>query len=69
MLQRIRECLNALPFVPFTILTADGRSYEIKTRDHLAVGRGIVIVLRDDDSSVTLSGLLITGVEVAATAA
>ncbi len=63
MISRIRQLLAVNPFVPFTIRMADGRTIQVPTRDHIAVGRSGVIVFDDHDNFEILSGLLMTGIE------
>lgn len=60
--------MQASPFVPFVIHTADGKSYEVPHPDHVSVHfkLGKVEVSRDDDSYVIISDLLITAVETKA---
>jgi len=44
---------------PFTIRTADGREFEVPTRDHIAISpRGSFVQVFDDDDSVTSIPLL-----------
>jgi hypothetical protein len=65
MLRKIQELMQATPYVPFVIHTADGKSYEIPHPDFVSVHikLGQAIVSWDGDHYVTLSGLLISGVE------
>lgn len=66
-IDQLKARIKARPFVPFTILTADGRSFQAPHEDFVSQspsGRTI-IVYTGDDSHVLLDGLLITGLEVA----
>jgi hypothetical protein len=66
MLERIKEYLRAAPFVPFKILTSDGREYLVPTSDHAFVPPlkySRVIVFDDADHETHLSVLHIVGVE------
>ena len=61
-LNPIRERLhNGLS--PFIITTTDGRTFEVPHPDYIAVGKGVVVVLRDDDTSVKIDGLHIVSIE------
>lgn len=57
----IRKLLEAQPFVPFTIHTADGGQVRVPTPDHVLVfpQGSRVLVTHDDDSYDVFSGLLI----------
>ena len=59
----IRKHLSTTPFVPFTILMADGREYPVPRIDHIYVPpAGSRVVVSDDKGLVAvLPGLLITG--------
>ena len=60
-IQRLRE---TEPFEPFSVLTADGQEYPVGHPEYISQtpsGRLITIGL-DDDSTVTLDLLLVTGV-------
>jgi hypothetical protein len=65
MVERIRQLLHAVPFVPFKIQTTDGREYIIPTSDHAAVRpTGTrVIVFGDAEQDIHLSSLHIVAVE------
>ncbi len=63
-IQEIQRLRSAKPFEPFRVLTTDGESYEVRHPECLGQtpsGRLILIGL-DDDSSVTLDLLLVTGI-------
>jgi hypothetical protein len=62
----IRQLIQARPFVPFTIHTADGGQVRVPTSDHVLVTPqgGRVIVSHDDDTYDVLSSLLISRVTV-----
>jgi Tfp pilus assembly protein PilP len=64
-IQEIQRLRSAQPFEPFRIVTADGRSYDVRHPEYLGQtpsGRLITIGL-DDDSTVTLDLLRVTGVQ------
>ena len=67
MLSEIRNLINATPFVPFTIHTANGRAFRVPTIDHIAVppAGGPVFVFGDKDGEFdVLSPLLIAHLSV-----
>ena len=67
-IDQLRARIKARPFVPFTILSADGRSYIVPHEDFVSLspsGR-TVIVYTGEDSHVVLDGLLIAGLEFSA---
>jgi hypothetical protein len=65
MVEKIRQLLDSVPFVPFKIRTTDGREYLVATSDHAAVRPSgtRVLIFGDDDKDVYLSGLHIVAVE------
>ncbi|MBI3881663.1 MAG: hypothetical protein HY301_16565 [Verrucomicrobia bacterium] len=67
MKTRIRDLLNATPFRPFIIRTADGREYRIDHPDFvLAASDTPQVVIEEPDGRVHfLSVLLISSVELA----
>ena len=62
----IRDRLNAVPFLPFVIHTADGREYPVPTGDHAHVypNGNRVCVYTDDGHEFILPSLLISGIRV-----
>ena len=66
MVPGIRKLVKAAPFVPFTIVTADGKAFRIATVDHIAVPPkgGRVFVFGDDGDYDVLSALLIARLNV-----
>lgn len=59
----VRELLNKVPFRPFTIHLADGRSFEVPTPDHARVIPGARVWVYSDASYMdVLPGLLISGI-------
>lgn len=62
----IRKLIEAKPFVPFTIHTADGAQLRVKTVDHVAVlsPASRVFVYDDEGSYDILSPLLISRLSV-----
>jgi hypothetical protein len=65
MVEKIRQLLGQVPFVPFSIRTTDGREYVVATADHAVVrpSGSRVIIFGDDDKDIYLSGLHIVAVE------
>ena len=66
MTKDIRDRLEAQPFLPFVVHTADGREYEVPTLDHAHVspGGGRVSIWADDGTEHILPALLISGLKV-----
>jgi hypothetical protein len=63
-IQEIQHLRSAQPFEPFRVLTADGKEYDVGHPEYLGQtpsGRLITIGL-EDDSTVTLDLLLVTGI-------
>ena len=65
MIADIRQCLQAVPFEPFLIVTSSGKRYRVATADHADINPqgSRAVVWFDDESSVTLSGLHIAAIE------
>jgi hypothetical protein len=65
MIATIRELLRARPFVPFYVLTSGGNRYRVGSPDHADINpKGSqVVIWFDDESSITLAGLHIVGLE------
>jgi hypothetical protein len=59
----IREALHKLPFEPFVIRLADGRSLPVPHPDFVAVGRRRVVVISKDDSTAMIEPLLIVSLD------
>jgi hypothetical protein len=64
-LQHIRDRLWP-SFQPFTIHLSDGRSFDVPHRDFIAVGRGVVSVIDQQDVQHTLDAPHIVSVNDAA---
>jgi hypothetical protein len=65
-IEQFRATLHQLPFRPFTIRMADGRSLEVAHRDFIAQspsGRTVIVVQADESYSV-LDMLLMSELEV-----
>ena len=62
----IRKLIDAEPFVPFTIHTADGGALRVHTVDHVALSQagGRIIVFGDEDDYHVLSPLLVARIAV-----
>ena len=66
MTNDIRQRLLAQPFLPFVVYAADGREYNVPTRDHAHVypsGSRVSIYTADDHECI-LPGLVISGLKV-----
>jgi hypothetical protein len=59
----IRRHLETVPFVPFSIRTADGREYPVPTIDHIYLPPtgGRVVISDHEGTVIVLPGLLISG--------
>ena len=70
MTNDIREMLAARAFQPFMVHTADGREYNVPTPEHAHVSPrgGRVSIWADDDTTIILPGLLISGLKIPANA-
>jgi hypothetical protein len=70
MIGDIRKLLQAEPFEPFYIVTSAEKRYFVASHDHagFSPGGSRVIVWFDDESSVTVPGLHIAGIEQGAAA-
>ena len=64
-LQPLRARLGP-PFQPFTIRTSDGRRFDVPHPDFIAIGRGVVSVIDQEDVSHTLDALHIVSINEAA---
>lgn len=62
---QVCERLARTPFEPFRLVTTSGKSYEVPTSDHGGVLRALrmVLVARDDASTVQLHALHIAAIE------
>lgn len=60
-LNPIRDRLSG-PFVPFVIHLSDGRKFEVPHRDFIAVGRGIISIVDQRDSTHTVDALHIVSI-------
>jgi hypothetical protein len=61
-LQPIRERLGP-NFQPFVIHLSDGRSFNVPHPDFIAVGRGVVLLVDEQDGSHILDALHIVSVD------
>lgn len=66
MISEIVKRLEAKPFEPFDIVTTAGKSYRVASADHahLTPRKTRVVVMFDDESTVTITALHIAAVEV-----
>jgi hypothetical protein len=60
--EQIRDRLRK-GFKPFILHLSDGRQFKIAHPEFILVGRGVVVVLKDNDLVETLDALHITSVE------
>lgn len=60
-LKPIRDRLGP-PFQPFTIRLSDGRSFDVPHPDFIAIGRGVVSVVDQEDGTHTLDALHIVSI-------
>jgi len=68
MLERLRNHLQATPFLPFSVITSGGREYQVLTVDHASLspdGRLLKLWL-DDGGGITLSLLPIAAIHATA---
>jgi hypothetical protein len=66
-IEQLRRVHQATPFQPFTLLTADGRKYDIPHRDFLSqspAGRTVIVYGKGRDDFNILDVLMITAIEV-----
>ena len=69
MLDELRNRIRAMPFIPFTVYVADGRSFSVPHPDHILVtARGLVAIENDEGLLDILPVLLISGLRTQATA-
>lgn len=62
-LQGIRDALHKLPFEPFDIRFTDGLSFSVRHPDFVAVGKRRIIVVKPDDSWLSIEPLLIVSLD------
>jgi len=70
-IEQLRAFHHAMPFEPFTIHLADGRSYDVPHRDFLSHSHSgrTIYVTRPDDSLGIIDLLLVTDLVIHRTAA
>jgi hypothetical protein len=62
-IQEIQRLLATKPFEPFRVLVADGRQYDVRHPENIAMaGKGRLIAIGLEDHFVTLDLLLVTGI-------
>ena len=60
MIEELRKCRNATPFVPYTIRLRDGRQMHITDPYHVAFGGQHVVIYREDtDQFLSVDGRII----------
>jgi len=62
-LNGVREALHKVPFEPFVMCLADGRSFPIRHRDFVAVGKRRIVVIHEDDTWSFVEPLLIVSLD------
>ena len=63
-IQEIQRLLETRPFEPFRVLVADGRQYDVRHPESIAMaGKGRLIAIGLEDSFVTLDLLLVRGIQ------
>jgi hypothetical protein len=68
LINELRTHVKARPFIPFTVLVADGRSFHVPHEDFISQspsGR-TVIVYNEKSTCAVLDALLVTGLELEA---
>jgi len=59
MIDEIREQVECVPFVPFSVRTSDGHEYSVPTVDHAYITpRGNRVIVTDDKGTVVILGPL-----------
>jgi hypothetical protein len=62
--QEIVRLRARVPFEPFRVLTADGRSYDIRHPENYTLsGNGRLMAIAMSDHFITLDLLLVTGIQ------
>jgi hypothetical protein len=59
----VREYLHKVPFKPFSLALADGRSVEVPHPDFVALGKRRIFVVLADDSTMEIEPLLIVSID------
>lgn len=63
MLEEIRNRIKAVPFLPFIVRVADGRSFSVPHSDHILVtSKGLVAIENDEGLLDILPSLMISGI-------
>lgn len=65
-IEKFREALAAEPFLPFAILTADGRRFPVKSREFVLIApkaERTFVIAQDPERYVILDLLLVVGLE------
>jgi hypothetical protein len=60
--EQIRKRVHEDP-TPFVIRLTDGRKFSIPHQDYIAIGKQLVIVIAEDDSSVKIDPLHIVSLD------
>ncbi len=63
--EELRKHLDEAPFIPFTIFTANGKSFKVDHPDFAMLTRGgrILILGLEDDSTASIDVMLATHIE------
>ena len=48
---------------PFIVRLSDGRKFPIRHQDYIAVGKNLVVIIHDDDSTVKIDPLHIVSLD------
>jgi hypothetical protein len=64
MIGDIKKLIEASPFEPFLIRTADGHEFSVPHPDHVALMKTRVVITNDNDDYSILPGLLMSSIEV-----
>lgn len=62
-LQGLREAIQRVPFEPFAVRLADGRSVPISHPEFVAIGKRRAVVIQEDDSCLWLEPLLVVSID------
>ena len=69
MLDEIRNRIRAVPFLPFIVRVADGRSFRVPHSHHILVtSKGLVVIENDEGLLDILPSLMISGISTQAAA-
>ena len=58
MLDELRNRIKAVPFIPFSLLVADGRQFAVPHRDHILVTSAGLVVIENDQGLLDILPIL-----------